>query len=625
MTRLLSRIWVLIAFAFYLPLFFIPLPPAFESRGIDLVDELLLVVLCALILFAFLRQGWLWKAVALAATMTAFTLPLWRAWETATSGHNLMLGLLPFVDANGYYADALRLLSGNLFSAPGVYRPLFTTFLAVFLKVLDGNLQVAAVLFAVFTALGIFSLAMEARRTYGVWPAVALIYFVQFFYRQYVGAPMTEQLGVPLGAFGLTALIQATQKRNRWLYICALFLLSLGLTVRAGAYFALPALLLYGLYLFKENRKTFFISGALFALAILIPIGMDALVRGWVVTPGAVTSGNFALTLYGQAMGGKGWRSIFVDHPQLYSVPMFELGAPAYKYAFEAIRSNPLGLVQGSLKALVNFFSPAYLFNVIQIRNQMVTLVLQIIAFVFFLVGLWVVWRKRKDSLYALLLILLAGIIISVPFLPPFDGGAWWGGIRVHGATLGVHLIVTGIGLSALLQKIPLPMLQLRNKTPDDGGNLFWMLGFALAIFTIIGALVIRPTGQPADLKPIACAAGEDVAYFRLSPGSYLRIERDDSGLETYVPVVLMKHVDRNMRDFPHGEFAFVPRRINERALFTTTVDWVSTDPLWVIAPPEMAALEGNLVAICGRKVEVWGAIDFPLNVFYVSTFQVNR
>jgi hypothetical protein len=659
MNRLLSRVWVLVAFALYLPIFFIPLPPQFVRQSVALVDEALLLALCALIAFALFKGGWFGKALALAGTLAAFTLPLLRTWETAASGHNLLLGLLPFVDANGYYVDALRLLAGKLFSAPGVYRPLFTAFLSVILATFNGNVQLLAVFFAAFTALGIFSLAFEARRTYGVWPAVALIYFVQFFYRQLVGAPMTEQLGIPIGAFGLTVLIQSTQKRSLWLYTCGLFLLSLGLTIRAGAYFVLPVLILYGLYLFnfspviarrsaattkqsppsargllrREERpprndgtrrtipKSILLHGLLFSLAILIPIGLDALVRGWVVTSGAVTSGNFALTLYGQAVGGRGWRSIFVDHPELSSAPLYELGAPAYKYAFEAIKANPFGLVLGSLRALVKFFSPAYLFNVILLENATVTLVLQITSFVFFLAGLWFVWKKRKEPLHALLLVTFAGIVISVPFLPPFDGGGWWGGIRVHGATLGVHLLITGIGLAGLLKKIPLPVFKTQTEN-FDGGNWFWTLGFILAIYTLLGAWTLHPTGARGDVPPEACAPGEDAARFRLSPGSYLRIEPDDSGLKTYVPIVLMKHVDRSMADFPHGEFAFVPRRINERSIFTTTVDWITGDPLWVIAPPAMADLQGNLVTVCGKKVEVWGAIDFPLNVFYVSTFQ---
>ena len=150
LSRLLSRFWWLIAFALYLPIFFLPLPPRFESHGIEIADELFLIIGCTLIYFAFLRVGWLYRTISLSATLTIFTLPLLRVWETAASGQNLILGLLPFLDAGGYYSDALRLMAGKWFADEGVYRPLFSTFLATLLKLMNGNLQVAVTIFVSF-------------------------------------------------------------------------------------------------------------------------------------------------------------------------------------------------------------------------------------------------------------------------------------------------------------------------------------------------------------------------------------------------------------------------------------------------------------------------------------------
>jgi len=615
LSHLLSRFWWLITFALYLPIFFLPLPPRFESHGIEIADELFLIIGCTLIYFAFLRVGWLYRTISLSATLTIFTLPLLRVWETAASGQNLILGLLPFLDAGGYYSDALRLMAGKWFADEGVYRPLFSTFLATLLKLMNGNLQVAVTIFVIIFSLGVFSLAVEVNEAFGAEAGVALIGFLQFFYRQIAGAPMTEQLGVPIGAFGLALLIRAVRGRNKWFYLSGLFLLSSALLMRAGAYVVLPALMIFGLFQFTGKRKEVLVNGLLLFFAAAVPWGMEALVHRLVTPPGTVASANFAFTLYGQARGGWGWRAMYLDHPELLIMPKFEVGRVAYQYAFEEIKRNPFGLVQGLTRALVNFFTPAYLFNVFQVQNSNTNLILQILSFALFLAGLWFVWKQRTNPIYALLLAGFAGIVLSVPFLPPWDGGVWWGGIRVHSATLGFHLIVTGIGLSELTRMFrrsasPAPMRTYQSK------NSFWILGLVVVFTAVIGAYFVKSTATTLRLESPSCAKSEIPVHFLLSPGSFIRVVDNDSGFETRVPIVLIKHVERSMSDFIYGDFAFIPRRINQRAVFTYTNDLTTGQSMWIIGPPEMADSTGKPITACGKRIEV------PHNVIYITEFK---
>lgn len=618
MKRVGMRFWFVIGFALYVPLFFLPLPPSFESRGIEIVDEFLLIIACALIYVAFKRQGWVWKALGLTTVLIVMTVPLLRVWEKAESGNNLILGLLPFLDAGGYYSDALRLILGKMFESEGVYRPLFSVFLATLLKVINGNLQLAIAILMVIYALGIYSLAYEVRTGFGAIAGVAIIIFFQFFYRLFAGAPMTEQLGTPLGAFGLTALLQSVRTGNKYSYISGFFLTSLALIVRAGAYFIIPILILFGLFSFIADRKSSIVFAVLLFLAGLIPWGIDLGVRRLVTPPGSVPFINFAHTLYGQAKGGTGFVDIYFDHPELLRMPKYEIGRAAYKYVLDEIAKNPLGIVQGSGKALVNFMSPVYLFNVFQTRNPAVNLILQIISFLLFLAGLYFLWRRRHFPPYGLLLAGFLGMLISAPFLPPWDAGAWFGGIRVHAATIGFHLTITAIGLSELLQILRWPVGFVQEEATQNG-QLVWVLGFVLALATMIGPVLLAATVQTFEPKPMVCADGEDLRNFILKPGSYIRVENNDSGMKTYVPVVLIKHVERSVSGLAFSEFAFVPRRINQKAIFTVTNDTFSGKRLWVIGPPELADFPDTMIAACGKTLVIR---NFGYDIFYVSAFQ---
>src|SRR6185503_19623285 len=100
---------------------------------------------------------------------------------------NIILGLLPWADAEGYYIDANRLINGGLFSAFSGRRPLFASLLAVLLKLSNHNLHLVLIIFTAINGLAAFLFASEIQDEFGSIAATATIYISQFFYRPYVG------------------------------------------------------------------------------------------------------------------------------------------------------------------------------------------------------------------------------------------------------------------------------------------------------------------------------------------------------------------------------------------------------------------------------------------------------
>ena len=95
-SKFFSRFWFLLAFGLYALVFILPIPSPLNFKGLQVVDEAIVLAGCALIFLAFKKSGWGWKILALTVTLSTFTLPLLRVWESAESNYNLVLGLLPW-------------------------------------------------------------------------------------------------------------------------------------------------------------------------------------------------------------------------------------------------------------------------------------------------------------------------------------------------------------------------------------------------------------------------------------------------------------------------------------------------------------------------------------------------
>src|SRR5215216_359272 len=248
-TRIILRHvgWLAAISSLYSIVFLLPLPPQFKRQGIFLVDELILLLLVALVFFTYRQPGGGAKYLRLGIVLLAFTLPLLRLWETGESTWNIVLGLLPWADATQYYFDASRLLEGGLFSAFSGRRPLYASLLALLLKISGQNLQIVLIFFTIINALAVFLFVEEINHELGSISAVVALYLAQLFYRPFVGTVLTEQLGYPIGLLALVVLIRSVKTDKLWLFFLGTALLTYALLIRAGTFFVLPLLVLFAI------------------------------------------------------------------------------------------------------------------------------------------------------------------------------------------------------------------------------------------------------------------------------------------------------------------------------------------------------------------------------------------
>jgi len=599
--RFFSNFWWLLAFGIYALVFITPLPMQIESHGILITDEFL--VFCAVvgIFFCYQASGWGWRTVSLWLMLVIFTLPMLRLWQNATSHFNLVLGLLPWSDASGYYSDALGLTRGELLGIFSGRRPIFAGFLATLLHFTNGNLQTALIFLAVVNATAFFWLASETRENFGPLAGAGLVLLAQYYYRQFAGSTLTEQLGIPLGALALSSLLHAVRLKNKWLFAVGLGTLTLALITRAGAFFVLPTTLICGAIAFREHARLSPKHISLFIAAILITWGVYTGFRQQVATPVSVSMGNFSMTLYGQAVGGKGWGQVFIDHPEIKGKPEAEQVRMTYQLALDEIYRNPLGLAQGSLGAWKEYFLPSDIagFGFIQTGEPYSTWGLQFGCTMLLFIGAFSAWKQKASKSYALLIAIAIGIFLSIPFIPPHES-AW---MRIYAATIALPLILASIGLSTIVHRwrpMPLPS---KAWIPSQGKFIVG-LSTTLIIIALGGPLALKTFITPEKIPAMACPKDQLPVQVEIAPGAFVLVVEDNPKTSTKIPIVTNKAVRKSLREMPgaYSEFIHSLREgITAPTLFTITRDQLTGDFFWMTAPPELAKSGRVFVHGCGQ------------------------
>ncbi len=318
-----------------------------------------IVILLAFYLILRLPEQWRLPAV-FGAGGALFGLALAGLWASGQSEPYVMSGLIPYNDAATYYLDANRLLDGFLFSEASSHRPLAIGLLGVILGITGRNLQNATAVLVFIEAISCSYLALEIRRIKGPAAGAVTLWIVFLFARRFIGTTMTETLGLALGALALVFLCRGAVKKSLPVLLAGLFMLSLALNVRAGAFFILPVLILWIGWLFRDKKILAWKPILLAGLVAVAGFAINSLTFRLIGTPSGQLFSNFAESLYGLAAGGERWSYVYEAYPYTHSLPENEKADEIYRLSFELIRANPMGIVKGALNQWGLLFSDTW-------------------------------------------------------------------------------------------------------------------------------------------------------------------------------------------------------------------------------------------------------------------------
>lgn len=502
--------WLIPAILFWLVLAFEI--PYFFTQYFHFFVPIVFFSVLFLFFVTFRFGGDLGVLTGFGVTMLLFALPLSYLWTSGFSDNFLIGGLLPYKDTKNYYLGANLLLNGLPIRVAGqaLGRPLFPGFLSSLLLLTGQNLKVALAVLAQLAGIGLYLSARQVRQAMGAFAGALYITSMYFYFQLLVGYAMSESLGFIGGCFGFALLWHAAENRKWFDLLLGLGVLMVAVSARAGAFFIFPMLALWAGWAYRRAKR-FSLITFIVLLAILAAgyFGVNTLYPRLLGVPKGSSFGNFAYTIYGQVRGGLGWHSA-ID----------ELGTRnptrVYQAAWDVFIADPSGFVQGAAKAYADFFLPGAN-SIFMFGGDALDLILWFLTIVVLLRGLYLLVFKFRSEILTLTLAGFVGIFLSIPFLPPIDGGN-----RFYASTMPFFFMLLAVGVSRFTP----------DEKPATAKNELFFLRFTSVSLLVLTALLppvtLRASSRPTLNTPI-CSSEQRPFAIRVNQGSYIDLVRDEN------------------------------------------------------------------------------------------------
>lgn len=572
-----------------------------------------LLLLFVLLYLSFRLRGGIGRALSLTLTLALFALALAGLWAIGQTQSTVLSGIVPLYDAADYYADALRLQAGESFSDFSARRPLFAGFLSMLLWLTGQNLMAALGLLTLITAVACYLAAREIQSTHGPEAAVFVLIVLFLFYRHHSGTVMSENLGMPLGALGFALMWRGTAQKRSTLFWAGLFVTTLALNARAGAFFTLPLLILWSGWMFREAGRRFSFRVLLISVAVVFTaFAANLVLVRLLAPPSGVPFANFSYTLYGLASGGQSWYYVFELHPQLLELPADEQSRIIYGMAFDLIRQDPGLLVKGALFNWSMLFSDTWYsaYSFVGGESRILRNISQWSILALCMLGLIRWFRKPDDPLTSLVGVSVIGILISVPFLPPTDAYR----MRPYAVSMIVFGLLPALGLLFGMESLKLPFLHRANQDDAKPGALLVFTSLLVSA-GLLGPIVVNGLGRPPQFGQVSCGPGLDLISIRFDPGTHFNILRErEPGLD-WLPDFHIGRFRQNAHSLPDPNMITWAEELRPLSSAFYTLDHRTSEKVLVVARTDSLPAPNSLWQVCGEREEA-PALDI-FNIFY--------
>ena len=416
----------------------IPIPISFSNFFSQVSLPYFILVLLLYYGSFRLKSEYSWFFVA-CVTAFIFSMRLSHLWISGYSGNMIIGGLLPFRDGFSYYSGANFLFDGEKISNIAAWRPMFTSFVSSLLFLTQHNLMWSMAILVGMLGISITISAYVIRNDFGVLAATLYIVSLYFYIQPLIGLLYTELLGLALGCLGFVLIWSAVKLQRIDKLVAGLIVLVTAVSARAGTFFVFPMLVLWAGWAFRKQARFSFRVALIATVAVLFTFFIvNSAFSYFIVEPGKQSFGNFAFTLYGQVIGGAGYNA---------AIQRFQTrnSAIIYRAAWKFFLAHPLSFFIGAAKAYRDFFvSEIGIFRYAFPSGQAFWNYLTWITGLFFTaIGVVKSVRKIAEPIYSFFVAVFVGFLLSIPFLPPVDGG-----LRIYASTMplffGLVAIATG-------------------------------------------------------------------------------------------------------------------------------------------------------------------------------------
>jgi hypothetical protein len=499
--------------------------PLSVSRALSSYSIPLFIGVLVLYYIAFQAPAKWHGTAAISLTMLLLALSLSFLWHSGYSDDKIVAGLLPFRDAFDYFNGADWLLSGHVIrtiNEGAAWRPLYPGLLATLLWITGRNLQWALAIQVWMAGMSFALAASYVRNRIGAAAGAAFITLMYFYIQPLIGTAYTETIGLALGCLALVVLWESARSKNTPLLIGGLALLMLAVSERAGAFFVFPLLVVWAGWAWRGEERFAWRQASLALGTVVIGYAaFNMLFSKLVVEPGGYPFGNFAFTLYGQVNGGAGYHKAFEDlgvrNPALIM-----------RAAERFFLAHPQGFAVGAAKAYRDFFSPMW--GVFSYGNEIADGAFWLAATALLLYGLYRLVRRIGEAEASLLVAAFVGIVLSIPFLPPIDGG-----VRIYASTMPFIYAIAAWAIARLWPRSSSERPVTAMPTMSEG------LGALIGVMMVIVPVVILHMTPQPQFEAASCPADQVPYAVAVSGGSYVDLVPGDAPACGRVPSVCLE------------------------------------------------------------------------------------
>jgi hypothetical protein len=203
-------------------------------------------------------------------------------------------------------------------------------------------------------------------------------------------------------------------------------------------------------------------------------------------------------------------------------------------------------------------------------------------------------------------------VLASVPFVPPTDAYR----VRLYAATIPFFVILPGLGLSFLQEKIPLQALKPRS-IPLSPSYLSEAFSIILIVLMIASPLLIKTNGRLPAPPTTACPVGMDSFFTRYDKGISINIRRENEIFLDWMPNFHISGFRRNAHNLPDSNLISIMDSIAPLNTLFNGLDLQNNSEAIIVVETDLLPEPGNLILLCGELS--YDPEVTPYRVFYAE------
>ncbi|WP_458760241.1 hypothetical protein ACSVBT_05410 [Afipia sp. TerB] len=292
-------------------------------------------------------QRW---GLLLIATLFVFSISGWWVGLPRPGDFNgaSIGGLLPFSDANGYFANTQDQLKEGTWNIISMRRPLAAAFRSI-LGIAGGfSYSTMLLIQGILAALSVWVAVRSLIRWRGPIAGLAFVAVSFMVYRSFLATSLTEPLGLIWAFLSAACFAEALRSRSLAFALLGFALTVLALMTRMGAMFLIPALVLWLLICFGTGWKAKLKISVLIVAIVGGVYLLNAALQKSYGNGGDISGSNFAYSLCGLSIG-KAWSECaarFADERKAAGADEKKFTDFLYAQALQNIQSNPTVIVK---------------------------------------------------------------------------------------------------------------------------------------------------------------------------------------------------------------------------------------------------------------------------------------